>query len=243
MTLASVVHKHRAPPRPQPIVRPERKVDPPVVLRIVDRNIRPQSMLREALGQGEIVCARPGRGADPVAARAQADHWTPFRLWHHHPVRDRADLFRCRVPLDPGLKARGQAIGPRKPPPRPLKVDIDESAAERPSLVDLPRTEEAAFAGSSGSRGDLDRRLRRSLASPRDCGSRQRRTNQPAHTPHRNAASRRASGLADSGGQHPSILTRMREASFALSDSRRSQPAANSSKIATSVPPTSGAML
>ena len=100
---------------------------------------------------------RTRRRTDAVAARTDVDHRPILRLRGKDVVSDKAEFIRIRVIFQARLQSRRKAVSGCESVPRSRQIDIHKPCAERPLLINLPRTEEAAFAGSPGSRWDLQR--------------------------------------------------------------------------------------
>ena len=97
-----------------------------------------------------------GRRPDPVAAGAQVHHWITVGLRIQSPVPNESRLVGSRIPLHTRLEAGREPVGPGHAVSRTREIGVDVSPAKDPPLVDLPRTEEAAFARSPGSGGHLE---------------------------------------------------------------------------------------
>jgi hypothetical protein len=93
-----------------------------------------------------------------------------LRFALEHPGRPNSDFFDREVELESRLEVRGRLVINSQPRARAPSFGVGVAVGEYPRSFEAPRTEELAFAGSSGSGGD--RRLGKAEA-------RQRRADRP----------------------------------------------------------------
>lgn len=77
-----------------------------------------------------------------------------------YPSGSKSDLGHSEIPFETWLEVRGRLVVDRHSMPRTTLLRVGKAIGDHPFLVEAPRTEELAFAGSAGSRRDGNLRLR-----------------------------------------------------------------------------------
>src|SRR5687768_4949851 len=141
----------------QPDVYAERKVETPLKLRVVNRYVGRDTA--KAFRERDVVRLIAFWRADAIAGGAEADHRHLGSLHVGEPVSGRAHLMYNWVVFEAQTQPWRHPHRRVDAPPRAFDLRVDVADREHELLIELPRTEEAAFAGSPGSRGDLQRAL------------------------------------------------------------------------------------
>lgn len=102
----------------------------------------------------------PWRRANAVARRAKGNQRQTIRFRLQNPIANQTPFASRRIVFKASLQPRRNAIDRRCSPTGPRQFCIDISQTHHDVLLNLPRTEEAAFAWSARSRRDLQRRGR-----------------------------------------------------------------------------------